>query len=113
VSCFARPVADGPHVAQTQKAEGAVKQLPDARLVERMELAVERDAMDLLDGWCTSNPKKITADREGVKIVLAEELVLARAGLVDLEVSGEAVSLLDRHAVAQREALGREQFLVT
>ena len=68
--------------------------------------------MDLLDGLVHEQAEEDHRRARGREVVLAEELVLARAGLVDLEVAGEAVGLLDRHALAQLEALGGEQVLL-
>ena len=68
--------------------------------------------MDLLDGLVHEQAEEDHRRARRREVVLAEELVLARAGLVDLEVAGEAVGLLDRHALAQLEALGGEQILL-
>ena len=43
--------------------------------------------------WWTSRPKYISAEREGGEVVFAEELILARACFVNLEVARKAVSL--------------------
>ena len=64
--------------------------------------------MDLLDRLMDEQPEEDDSRARRREVVVAEELVLPRAGLVDLQVAGEAVGLLHRHAVLELEALRLE-----
>ena len=104
--------ADRAHVARDEEAKGAIKKIPDAWLVERVKLAVEGDAVDLLDRLMHEQAKEDHRRARWREVVLTKELVLPRAGLVDFQVAGETVGLLDRHTLANLEALGAEKLLL-
>src|ERR1700758_2550417 len=88
------------------------KQLADAHLVQSVEFAVQDDPMDLLNRLGPQQTEEDHRRARGCEVVLAEELILARTGLVNLQVTGEAVGLLDRHALAGLEALSRNQLFL-
>ncbi len=68
--------------------------------------------MNFLDGLVHEQAEEDDCRAGWREIVLAEELILSRAGLVQLEVAREAEGALGGHAVLEGEALSGEQVLL-
>ena len=105
-------VADRAHIGKGRGIESPVEEFADALLVEGVELAVQDEAMDVLDRLVDQQAEEDHRRARGREIVFAEELVLARAGLVHLEVAGKAEGALHGIRSSSCEVLGGEQLLL-
>ena len=71
-----------------------------------------RDPMDFFDCLMYEQPEKDYRRSRGCEIVLAKELILSWARLVDFEVAGETVGTFHWHALLQHESLSCQQVLL-
>jgi hypothetical protein len=106
--CLPGRVADRSDVAQAKELKTAVEECANTRLVQRVELAVQRDPMDFLNSLVHKQPEEDHCRPGRGEIVLTEELVLPWARLVDLQVACKAVGALDGHPLSQLETLRRQ-----
>ena len=105
-------VADGAESGVDQVAEVGGEQARDRHLDQAQRLPVQHPAVDVLDRLVHQRAEEDLGRAGGGERVLAEELVLARAGLVHLEVVGEGEGLLGGHPLFEREVLRRQQVLL-
>jgi hypothetical protein len=101
--------ADGANVGETEKLERFFEELANAILVEDVDFFIEDNAVNFFDGLVDKPAEEDDGGAGGRKIVFAKELVLARAGFVELEVAGEAEGAIGKHSVFQGEVLGSEE----
>src|SRR5262245_6983191 len=111
-SGLASDIADRTHVTQTEESETALKQCANKRLVQRIELVVQRNPVDFLNSLVDEEAEEDHRRPRGGEVILTEELVLPWACLVYLQVAGKAVGAFDRHPISQLETLRSQQVLL-